>query len=236
MSKSFLYHMVFVLTISLTAALAAGCGRSDDQGQAALLAASPEELAELLANAPEVAVPPDFEPPPDSYPLGTPGTGEGSRQFVGQVIGTEIFVGMYLDHSQVMAYVCDGIPEEAPWTVKEWFTGPVVNGRFELTSSAGLGLSGMVTNGLVAGTLTLVGETELAYGAELAGEGAGLRREVNETDSGLVADGWITLPDGQVRGPSTSSASSTCVCSGSRIWCRNCSTCSWYRTASFCWG
>lgn len=185
---------------------------------------------ELTAKFPPAALVPAHKP-------GRPGTGEGSRTFVGRVGDSEIFVGMYVDDRSILAYACDGLPGTRPWTIREWISGSLRSRRFDLVSGQGLEtskgdvrLTGVLDGDAVRGFLTLASGSRLPYTAGLAGPDAGLIRVEKEVAPGKVlVEGWIQLPNGEVRG-----ILSDCACSADHDrWCKN-DRGTWYKKCDNC--
>lgn len=136
---------------------------------------------------------------------GTPSTAAGSagsRSYVGTVQGTAAFVGVVVDGSRVLAYVCDGTPGDPQGTapsIQAWFNGPSDGDAVDVRQAAGR-LMVQLTGSAMAGTLTLAdGRTLPVSGTPVQGD-AGLYRAEASGSAGRGVAGWILAADGQQRG------------------------------------
>jgi hypothetical protein len=126
----------------------------------------------------------------------------GARSFVGTAEGTSAFVGLVVDGSRVLAYVCDGEPADpvgAPPTVQIWFNGPSDGRSIDVQQAAGQ-LQAQLTDAGMAGTVTLPdGRTIAVTGQPVTGD-AGLYRAEASGDGTSAVAGWILAADGAQRG------------------------------------
>ena len=140
--------------------------------------------------------------------------------FVGLIAGSEAFMGLSLDGTNLVAYICDGTPPEgkstqeiiAPAkeiTIAAWFNGQVLADAFDLTSTSGapsgIRLTGKFVGDTVSGTIKLADNRELSFIATRASsEKAGLyRADEVAIDGEKWAAGTIVLNDGKLHGALT---------------------------------
>jgi hypothetical protein len=120
--------------------------------------------------------------------------------FVGQVEGTDILIGLAPHEGGVLAYLCNGDPNDlgAEDALGEWFLGPVP-GHFDLASTnteADLRLQGEQTDEGFTGTVTLEDGSVHAFAARAAERDEGLYRERIESSverGGILDIGWINF-------------------------------------------
>jgi hypothetical protein len=121
--------------------------------------------------------------------------------FVGEVEGTDILIGFAPNEGGVLAYLCNGDPNNlgAEDAVGEWFLGPVPGGHFDLASTnteADLRLQGEQTDAGFTGTVTLEDGSVHAFTARAAEGDEGLYRERIESSAergGVLDIGWINF-------------------------------------------
>ncbi len=133
---------------------------------------------------------------------GAPSASDAVRSYVGTVPGTAAFVGVVVDGSRALAYVCDGVPAEpegTPPTLQAWFNGPTDGASLDVRQAAGR-LQLQLTGTDLTGTLTLADGRTLPVGGRIVEGEAGLyRAAVADVGSTAVA-GWILDADGRQRG------------------------------------
>jgi len=116
-------------------------------------------------------------------------------QFVGTVSGTNFFLGLNFDGTEIVAYLCDGAG------VASWFRGFAVGNSFDVKDAAGLQLRGVAEAGHVVGTVLIPDQGAFAFDIPLAAVGAGMfRAEMFDGDNKQLLGGWVELSDGQQRG------------------------------------
>ncbi|MFN8380642.1 MAG: hypothetical protein U0V02_01810 [Anaerolineales bacterium] len=120
--------------------------------------------------------------------------------WVGSIEGTETFIGIASNGSEVMVYVCDGN------TLSQWFHGQTGDENVDLSagtldlSSEGSNVQAQLTVDSASGKVTLAnGETFTFQAARAAGDAGLYRLEETGNDEQWVS-GWVVLNDGQLRG------------------------------------
>jgi hypothetical protein len=125
-------------------------------------------------------------------------------EYVGQVGGTEAFVGIVIRGKAVTAYVCDGRK------LARWFDGRLTGRRVRLHSPSGGRIALRIgRDGRARGVLRQAGRTSRRFVAVAARGRAGLFRSDRAvtTPSGgrtRALTGWVRLNDGRVRGATVS--------------------------------
>ena len=118
-----------------------------------------------------------------------------SGSFVGKVNGSDTFIAVVLHtDGAVTAYVCDSV------SIAEWFKGNVDGSSLDLTNASGAHLTADLADGSFNGTFTPSGSSPLTFSVNAADQPAGLFRHEETVDGVKYVDGWIFLPDGDVRG------------------------------------
>jgi hypothetical protein len=127
---------------------------------------------------------------------------------VGRVGGSDAFIGVVHNGSQVIAYVCDSL------FYAEWFRGDLIEasgdrGLLEMSSASGAKLS-IETSSLEAsaglegstprGILETPSGVNLDFSTVASTDNSGLFRSDKMVDGRTFTGGWIVLPDGSVRG------------------------------------
>jgi hypothetical protein len=150
----------------------------------------------------------------------TPSTSQGKpTMWVGQVTGTDAFIGISRLGQDWLVYVCDG--RDGKLTISEWFKGSQPGDSIDLKSKAGAQLAGQLSGDTVAGTFRLSsGGQAYVYSASLASGDAGLIRLEQTIDGQPWIGGWIQLTDHQLRGILPPSSGSNCYCDAyHQRWC-----------------
>lgn len=116
--------------------------------------------------------------------------------YVGQVAGTNLFIGIAVENGAITAYVCDSA------AVSIWLKGMQAGDGAVLTAANGTLLQVSLAGKVASGMLTLPDGTAYAFEAQAAsGSPAGLYRLDRELDEGVyLLGGWIVLPNGEQRG------------------------------------
>jgi hypothetical protein len=116
-------------------------------------------------------------------------------EFVGEVEGTDAFIAIVTDGSELRAYVCDG--HEGSWSISEWFRGELDGRGAALESTTGdarLEVDFDEVAGTASGQVEVDGESHAFTAAAAAGD-EGLYAFKNQT---TVRAGWvIIIPEGQ---------------------------------------
>ena len=125
---------------------------------------------------------------------------EHAGSYVGRLAGSDAFVAIVTNGTDVRAYVCDGAGD-GQLTVSEWFKGTAHQNEFYLTSLSG------------ATEITAQIEADKASGGFVSGDGTLRMFEATRVDgdasfylfknfvgSEFYWAGWIVLPDGDQRG------------------------------------
>jgi len=115
--------------------------------------------------------------------------------FAGKVDGSDAFISIVAHaNGRVTAYVCDGA------TISEWFRGDLNGSSLDLTNASGAHLTANLSADSVNGTFAPSGSSFLKFTANAVTLPAGLFRHEETVDNVKYVDGWIFLPDGDVRG------------------------------------
>jgi hypothetical protein len=120
------------------------------------------------------------------------------QSFVGQISGSDIFVGVVDNNGSLTAYVCDGT--EATVNKSEWFKGSVSNNTFNLPSANGASLTGDIKTDGITGNLTEANGQPISFTLGLSTGDAGVYRAELTNGNGSYIGGWIVLPSGEQRG------------------------------------
>ena len=121
-----------------------------------------------------------------------------SGSFAGKVSGSDAFISIVLHaNGEVTAYVCDSV------AISEWFRGSVDGTTLDLTNASGAHLSADLSADSVTGTFTPADGSALTFSTSAVTQPAGLFRSEETVDGVKYVDGWIFLPDGDVRGART---------------------------------
>ncbi len=121
-----------------------------------------------------------------------------TTQYAGQLDGSQTFIAVATNGTDVQAYVCDGA--ETSVSIAQWFKGTLTDDAFDLTAEDGAHLAGQVGAAAATGTLTLANGSPVDFSAALATGDAGLyRQEATEAGDDVVR-GWIVLATGETRG------------------------------------
>ncbi len=118
----------------------------------------------------------------------------------GTVEGTDAFVAVASNGTEVMAYVCDGK------SIATWFKAAdgsdgvnLASGDLAITSGT-LTLQTKLTTDALSGSIILAdGSSHKLVGTRLSGD-AGLYRSEEKIDGEDNVGGWVVLSDGQLRG------------------------------------
>jgi hypothetical protein len=122
--------------------------------------------------------------------------------FVGKVSGTDAYIAIVNDGSEVSAYICDGKK------IGEWFHG-TPGQEIKLRSADGTELDATITADGVAGTVRLASDAPVDFDAKPATGAGGLyRTQADYGDGKALLAGWIVLPSGDQRGIQTISLAS----------------------------
>jgi hypothetical protein len=115
--------------------------------------------------------------------------------FVSEIAGTTLAIGLTTRDGQVFAYVCDGV------RLGEWFKGKLgEDGNLDLVARSGSRLTARVAGGTANGTLRLnQGRTYTIAMASATGS-SGLYRATRKDANTNVVAGWVVLRDGSQRG------------------------------------
>ncbi|HNC09053.1 MAG TPA: hypothetical protein PLX14_10140 [Anaerolineales bacterium] len=120
--------------------------------------------------------------------------------WVGRVDGTDAFIAIASNGSEVLAYICDG------QTITQWLHGDAGDkvdldtGNIDI-SADGNSLLAALTVDSASGSITYNGQT-YTFTAERAAGDAGLYRSEETINGENWVGGWVVLNDGQLRGMS----------------------------------
>jgi len=121
-----------------------------------------------------------------------------AQSYVGQISGSDIFIGVVNNNGSLTAYVCDGT--ETKVNKSEWFKGTASNNSFNLPSANGASLTGEITTDGITGTLTEANGQPISFTLGLSTGDAGVYRAELTNGNGTYIGGWIVLPSGEQRG------------------------------------
>ena len=157
-------------------------------GQAAVSSGTTSGAPASTPSAPTTSAPTTSAP---TTPSATPFPAQAV--YVGHTAGGAASVAVAVKDDQAVAYVCDGTRLEV------WLQGSAANGALALQGNGGATLTGALTNGQLAGTLTVAPLT-VAFTAAPVDAPAGLYRA--NVNNGRLLDkiGWIVQPDGSTVG------------------------------------
>ena len=183
--------------------LAVGCGDDDEPGSAADTSRRAESTSSTAEGADATTGTTDAEASED----------EGGTTYVGELEGTDAYIGLVVGETGATAYVCDG-PQGDESPLVHW-RGERQSGGAHLAERR-LARSRDISGGTVSGTVlipgdlpvgsptlqaVLAGATSYEFEATEAEGEAGLLRDDLEADDGTpYAGGWVRLADGSVRG------------------------------------
>ena len=159
-----------------------GDGQATDSGPA----------APTTAAAPSTVAPPSSDGSADPSPSPTPEVGPVGV-FAGGADGLNATLAIVVEGEQASAYLCDGVELEA------WLSGPVIDGRIDLTSPGGATLSGTVGDRVVSGEVVVDGRST-AFRADLASEPAGVYEADIQVNGEPARVGWAVLSTGEQAG------------------------------------
>jgi hypothetical protein len=120
--------------------------------------------------------------------------------WVGKVEGTEAFIAIASNGTELMAYVCDS------QTITQWFHAKTGVDQLDLVagtvdvSSEGAKLQAQLTQTTATGTVTLADGQAHKFTAAKAEGDAGLYRLEETANNEQLLTGWVVLNDGQLRG------------------------------------
>jgi hypothetical protein len=110
--------------------------------------------------------------------------------YAGRSSGNEETLAVSINGDKAAAYVCNGR------TAQAWLQGPVTGSHIALAGRNGANLTGSISGLAMFGTVTVAGNQNLPFSAELAARPAGVYR-ANVTINRLATKiGWAVLPDG----------------------------------------
>jgi hypothetical protein len=122
-----------------------------------------------------------------------------AASWVGEISGTNVFVGIASNGKELLAYVCDG------QTISQWFHGKagvdnldLIAGKLELTANNNT-LQASLTKASVTGSVK-IGNQFFKFKALRATGDAGLYRAEETINNDAHLSGWVVLRNGQLRG------------------------------------
>jgi hypothetical protein len=118
-----------------------------------------------------------------------------TNSFVGQIAGTEIFIGLTTRGGQVLAYICDG------QKTGQWFRGTVSeSGALELNSDSGAQLKAQISSETATATLKLPQRNPYQVALVAARGTAGVYRAMRQNGDTKIVAGWVLLSSSAQRG------------------------------------
>ncbi|MCC7535474.1 MAG: hypothetical protein IT379_04650 [Deltaproteobacteria bacterium] len=133
-------------------------------------------------------------------------SGPATSVAVGTLSDSGGFVSVVSDSSRIVGYVCDGAD------VAAFFTGPVTDGSFAITTLVG-SFSGEVESGAVVGRFAPPTGAEETFSAGVVGssEVAGIWQAFPGGESGDIVAGWVVDESGAQRGATVNRMSGAVV-------------------------
>lgn len=138
-------------------------------------------------------------------PAGSAGAAPAAQHYVGKLKGSDAFIGIVKKGNRVRAYVCDGKPNRT--TLSVWFQDRLSNAAFRVVT-AGVRLEATVYPRAAIGTVLLPDDRQPAFRAVLVKRRGGLLDRTDRVDGASYRSGWIVLPDGRVRGRTSTAGTS----------------------------
>ena len=118
-----------------------------------------------------------------------------SNSFVGQIAGTDIFMGLTTHGGQVFAYICDG------QKTGQWFRGTInANGTLHLRADSGAQLNAQISSSRATATLELPQRNPYEVALVEASGDAGLYRATRQNGATKIVAGWVLLSNSAQRG------------------------------------
>jgi hypothetical protein len=117
--------------------------------------------------------------------------------FVGQVDGSNAFIGIVSNGRNLLAYVCDG--DQSGATAADWFHGTTDGTNVDATTANGAHLVATLAPNGADGYYTDASGVVYSFHADVAGTDSGLFRGDLNVDGGQWVGGWVVLHD-DVRG------------------------------------
>ncbi|MBI3152398.1 MAG: hypothetical protein HYZ21_09710 [Chloroflexi bacterium] len=120
--------------------------------------------------------------------------------WVGDIEGTDTFIGIASNGSEVMVYVCDGN------TISQWFYGQAGEENLDLAagtlnlSDANSNVQAQLAVDGASGSVTLANGQSFNFQVPRAAGDAGLYRLEETGNDEQWVSGWVVLNDGQLRG------------------------------------
>ena len=138
-------------------------------------------------------------------PAASAGAAVPEHHYVAKVKGSEAFIAIVKKGDRVRAYLCDGKPNRTSLSV--WFQDRLRNAAFRVTT-AGVRLDATVYPRAAIGTVLLPDDRQYAFRAVLVKQRGGLLDRTDRIDGTRYRSGWIVLPDGRVRGRTSTAGTS----------------------------
>jgi hypothetical protein len=118
-----------------------------------------------------------------------------TNSFVGQIAGTEIFMGLTTRGGQVLAYICDG------QKTGQWFRGTVSeSGALELNADSGAQLKAQISSETATATLKLPQRNPYQVTLVAAQGTAGIYHAMRQNGDTKIVAGWVLLSSSAQRG------------------------------------
>jgi hypothetical protein len=124
------------------------------------------------------------------------------RLFIGTVDDNpDQFVALSIEEDgSVTIYICDGQVENDTVSVAEWFIGTLTEDTIDITGPSGNRVEATIEEDSVTGQFTFADGSVKTFTLALSEDGTGLfRSEISIEDTDYVL-GWISFPDGSIRG------------------------------------
>ena len=110
--------------------------------------------------------------------------------YAGRSSGNQLTLAVSISGRKAAAYVCNGR------TIQAWLQGSVTGSQLALAGRNGANLDGSLSGLDMFGTVTVPGDQDLPFSAELAAHPAGVYRADVTIDRLATKIGWAVLPDG----------------------------------------
>ncbi|MBX3084473.1 MAG: hypothetical protein KF716_22740 [Anaerolineae bacterium] len=123
------------------------------------------------------------------------------KLYVGTITdNADLFVGITIFDGRATIYICDGQADKGTVSTAEWFIGAVKDSAIDVTAPSGNSVHVDLTDTDAIGQFTFKDGTIKKFDLKRGDGQAGLfRSEFTLADVSYVG-GWLTLPDGTVRG------------------------------------
>ena len=124
---------------------------------------------------------------------------------IGRIVELDAFAGIVVEGQNVLAYVCDG-RDTGVGNFAECFSGPIADGRANLSSENGAGLSLVFAAERATGRFIWTDGKEFPFTTVVARGVAGLYRVERVVGDQLIVGGWVVTEESEMRGKTLAKA------------------------------